>query len=117
MAGRGPAPGANPRRKSKEQRRRRNKEPELEQLEPDLTKAPKLPKSYRARVMTDDGPVVQQVQYLKETRDWYADWANSAMAKAGKLSRVHWRRLLMLAPTVDRYYRDPGNVKALTEVR
>lgn len=52
--------------------------------------------------------------YRTETRAWYATWRKSAQARA--FTPTDWQRLMMLAPLVDSYWREP-DVKLLTEIR
>jgi hypothetical protein len=116
VAGRGPAPGANPNRKDASQRRRRNKEPGFEELpvEGYQGEFPPLPTSWSntvtQKVETGDGnqemvPVTVKMTYLKLTRDWYETWAHSPMAV--RFTSVDWMRLKQLAPLVDQYNRRP----------
>lgn len=103
MAGRGPAPA--------EQVRRRNR-PDLDELPIAFTgKAPALPKTYRAvvQVKRKGGELVDEVKtvpYLKATKDWYAEWAAAPMA--ARFAATDWTRLRMvIAPLFDRYVRLP----------
>ena len=103
MAGRGPAPA--------EQKRRRNKPEGFDELPVCFEgKAPALPKTYRSLVTeTKDGEAVQvlkTVPYLKATRDWYAEWCTSPMA--ARFAATDWTRLRMVvAPLFDRFQRCP----------
>lgn len=117
MAGRGPAPGANPNRKDPSQRRRRNAEPSREELPAEGYQGafPPLPPSWRTETRVtetdDDGntyPVVKTVavRYLQATRDWYETWGHSPMAT--KFTQTDWTRLRQLAPLVDQYERKPS---------
>jgi hypothetical protein len=117
MAGRGPAPGASPTRKPAGQRRRRNKEPELNSLPREGYDGPypKLPAKYRTIIQhADGGRRPKQVPFLKATRDWYDTWATSPMAT--EFTGVHWRRLQHIARLVDQYERNPTE-KLAGEIR
>ncbi len=117
MAGRGPAPGANPNRKDALQRRRRNAETPLDELPREGYQGafPALPASWRTEklvtVTDEEGNAYQvvkpvTVKYLKATRDWYETWAHSPMAV--KFTPTDWTRLRQLAPLVDQYERKPA---------
>lgn len=117
MAGRGPAPGANPNRKDASQRRRRNVEPSFDELPAEgyTGDFPPLPATWSNTVMrkvqTGDGddeilPETVRITYLKTTREWYETWARSPMAV--KFTTVDWMRLRQLAPLVDQYHRRPA---------
>lgn len=97
MAGRGPAPGANPNRKNPWERRHRVQDAEFEDLPADgyAGDYPPLPRSY-----LDEG---EARKYLKRTREWYETWARSPMA--ARFTQVDWMRLQDIAPLKDRYYR------------
>lgn len=104
MAGRGPAPA--------DQKRRRNKPEGVDELLPFTGKAPALPKTYRAITYrtNKDGELEQRVKqqpFLKATKDWYEAWATSPMAS--KFAATDWNRLRMvIAPLFDRYQRLPS---------
>jgi hypothetical protein len=104
MAGRGPAPGANPNRKNPWERRHRVQDAEFEDLPADGYQGefPPLPESY----LVEDEPV----DFLERTREWYATWARSPMA--ARFTRVDWMRLQDIAPLKDRYYRKPTSSMA-----
>lgn len=112
MAGRGPAPGASPARKPTAQRRRRNAEPQFDALpaEGNTGTFPPLPKTYRAKVMTEDG----MVAFLASTRKWYDVWAHSPQAT--EFTGVYWQRLERVARLVDQYDRHPTK-DLLAEIR
>jgi hypothetical protein len=97
MAGRGPAPGANPNRKNPWERRHRVQDAEFEDLPSEGYQGayPKLPASYL--------DVDESVRFLKRTREWYETWARSPMAC--RFTAVDWMRLQDIAPLKDRYYR------------
>jgi hypothetical protein len=116
MAGRGPAPGANPNRKDPSQRRRRNVEPTFEDLPAEGYQGdfPPLPATWSNTVLqpveTGDGeqemvPVTVKMTYLKLTREWYETWARSPMAV--RFTQVDWMRLRQIAPLIDQYNRRP----------
>lgn len=116
MAGRGPAPGANPNRKAADQRRRRNAEVAFEDLPAEGYQGefPPLPATWSRTVLrpveTGDGEhemvsVTQKVTYLKLTREWYETWARSPMAV--RFTTVDWMRLRQIAPLIDQYNRSP----------
>lgn len=118
MAGYGPPPA--------EQKRRRNKPPEFDELpaEGHLGEYPPLPATYGIQVFVrelgDDGkplldeqgqlrPQVakrKQVKYLHDTREWYETWAHSPMAT--KFAAVDWNRLRRVAVLIDSYFRSPS---------
>jgi hypothetical protein len=117
MAGRGPAPGANPNKKTAAQRRRRNVEQPGEHLPAEgyTGEFPPLPATWSNTVMrkvqTGDGedellPETVKITYLKITREWYEIWARSPMAT--KFTQVDWMRLRELAPLKDQYHRRPS---------
>ena len=109
MAGRGPAPGANPNRKSAGQRRRRNTpEAPFEELpaEGHTGPFPALARSY------SHGK--RRVKYLAATRDWYETWARSPMAT--RFLGTDWTRLRLLAPLVDQAQRE-ASPRLLGEIR
>lgn len=117
MAGRGPAPGANPNRKDPSQRRRRNVEPTFEELPAEgyTGDFPALPATWSNTIMrkvqTGDGedelcPETVKITYLKITREWYEVWARSPMAT--RFTQVDWMRLRELAPLKDQYHRRPS---------
>lgn len=108
MAGRGPAPGANPNRKAAIHRRRRNIEPGFDDLprEGYQGEFPPLPSGYNAEVPTPKGWKTRRRPYLARTREWYLTWARSPMAV--RFTQVDWMRLQDLAPLKDRYYRLPS---------
>jgi hypothetical protein len=117
MAGNGPAPA--------EQKRRRNKE-NLEELPAEGYQGafPPLPEKYRIEriVMVKDPEtkkrvpetIVLEPEYLPATRDWYETWARSPMAV--EFTAVHWQRLLRLARVVDQFERT-SDEKLLAEIR
>lgn len=100
QGGRGPAP------KAKRSRERDNHRPQARLERPDEVAAPALPKSYR----TEDGTL----QFLKETREWWATWVRSPQAKV--FLETDWRTLLQIAPLVDEHHRAPS-VKLMAEIR
>lgn len=117
MAGTGPAPEA--------QKRRRNKESLTElPAEGYQGEFPALAKNYRVErvVMVIDPETHRKVSetftatilFLKATRDWYEAWARSPMAV--EFTGVHWQRLQRVARIVDQYERtsDPS---LLAEIR
>lgn len=117
MAGRGPAPGANPNRKDPSQRRRRNAEAGFDDLPAEGYKGefPTLPATWSntivRKVQTGDGedelmPETVKITYLKATREWYETWARSPMAV--RFTSVDWMRLRELAPLKDQYHRRPA---------
>jgi len=95
VRGRGPAP--------KENRRRRNADTyEGHQV----TVAEGVPV---------DSPVLPGArEYLKRTRDWYDAWRSSPQAQT--FTVTDWQRLHMLAPIVDRYFREPTTA-LMAEIR
>lgn len=116
MAGRGPAPGANPNRKDPSQRRRRNAEPGFEELPAEgyTGEYPPLPATWSTmvteKVKNGDGDEelltkTEKLTYLKQTRTWYETWARSPMAT--KFASTDWQRLLEIAPLKDQYFRRP----------
>lgn len=108
MAGRGPAPGANPNRKNAAQRRRRNVDPSFDELPADGYSGPfpPLAASYSNRG--------RRVRFLKATREWYDTWARSPMAT--RFTGTDWQRLRMLAPLVDEANREPST-RLMAEIR
>lgn len=95
MAGYGPPPAEN--------RRRRNAD-RYDGLQVTVdadgkVEAPKLP---NAR------------SYSKATRDWYATWCASPQAQT--FTVTDWQRLHMLAPLVDRYFEAPDK-QLMAEIR
>jgi hypothetical protein len=117
MAGTGPAPA--------EQKRRRNKD-QFEELPAEGYQGdfPKLPKTYRVERTVwvkdkDSGKKVPEtkvfnVAYLRGTRDWYETWARSPMAI--EFTGVDWQRLQRIARLVDAYERSPSK-ELLAEIR
>lgn len=93
MAGMGPAPSEN--------RRRRNA---------DTFAADKTTVTADGRTR---GPALPD-GYGHMTAAWYSTWRKSAQAQT--FTPTDWQRLLMLAPLVDRYF-DAPDVKLLTEIR
>ncbi|HEV2071092.1 MAG TPA: hypothetical protein VGR26_14980 [Acidimicrobiales bacterium] len=81
-------------------RQRRNKPPEFEEL----------PEGFEG----EPPPLPGRSKYLQATRDWYATWCSSPQA-AG-FGATDWRRLAMLAPLVDAYYRKP-QASLMSEIR
>jgi hypothetical protein len=118
MAGRGPAPGANPNKKDPDHRRRRNVEPSFDVLPAEGYQGefPPLPACWRVEqiVLEVDEETEQKVSvvrtieipFLPETCEWYATWARSPMAV--KFTATDWTRLRQLAPLVDQYERKPS---------
>lgn len=53
-------------------------------------------------------------RYLAATREWYETWRRAPQAAA--FVDTDWRRLLMLAPLVDAYFRRPHHL-TLGEIR
>jgi hypothetical protein len=107
MAGRGPAPKA-------DGRRRRNQEPAADELpaEGHTGAYPELPPTYRAGTVQgkkkDGTPGPERAvrrKFLPETRAWYEVWATSPMAT--RFTAPTWQRLLRLARLVDLYEREP----------
>lgn len=117
MAGTGPAPAA--------QKRRRNKE-NIEELPGEGYQGdfPALPKTYRLErivLVKDKGSdkkvpelKLANIAYLKATREWYETWARSPMAV--EFTGVHWQRLQRIARIVDQYERE-ADPKILAEIR
>ena len=93
MAGRGPAP------KDPAKRERRNAEPVTQLTGDAKVAAPKLPGANK---------------FLAATRAWYATWCSSL--QAAQFLATDWQRLHMLAPLVDRYFREP-DPRLLGEIR
>jgi hypothetical protein len=108
MAGRGPAPGANPNRKDAAQRRRRNVDASLEELPAEGYSGPFPP---LAKAYSNRG---RRVQFLKATLEWYETWAHSPMATL--FTGTEWQRLRMLAPLVDQANREPST-RLMAEIR
>lgn len=114
MAGRGPAP------KDPEQRRRRNKQPEFEELPAEgyKGKVPPLPDEYQldtGELDDDYEPVFIAVAFRAETKEWYATWSTSPMAT--KFTAVDWNRLrYVIAPLFDGFIRRPSS-KLAAEIR
>lgn len=118
MAGRGPAPA--------EEKRRRNIPAAMDELPAEGYEGtyPALPASYGVEVieeiLDDDGNVVEkkvrrkQVKYLHDTREWYETWACSPMAAV--FVGVDWNRLQRLARLIDAYHRRPAKYLA-AEIR
>lgn len=52
--------------------------------------------------------------YSEDTLAWYLDWQTAPQASL--FSNTDWRRLLLLAPIVDSYFRKPS-AAALSEIR
>lgn len=52
--------------------------------------------------------------YSEQTLDWYRDWQTAP--QAALFANTDWRRLLLLAPIVDSYFRKPS-AAALSEIR
>jgi hypothetical protein len=52
--------------------------------------------------------------YSEETLAWYLDW--QVAPQAALFANTDWRRLLLLAPIVDSYFRKPS-AAALSEIR
>ncbi len=117
MAGKGPAPA--------EEKRRRNKPPEFDVLPAEgfTGEYPPLPASYgvdidavevgedgRERVVTRR----KQVRYLHDTREWYETWARSPMAT--RFTGVDWNRLRRVATLADAFYRRPSQ-RVMAELR
>lgn len=114
MAGNGPAPA--------EQKRRRNKAPTFDELPAEGYQGefPPLPASYGIEVTEkvietdpETGEKVErwitrrrQLRYLHDTRDWYETWARSPMAT--RFTHVDWNRLQRIARLADAYYRRPS---------
>jgi hypothetical protein len=120
MAGVGPPPV--------EQKRRRNKPPEFDELPAEGYRGdyPALAATYGVDVTVIESftvvevdpetgeqvPVVRerpvtrrkQVRFLHDTREWYETWATSPMAT--KFTAVDWNRLKRLAVLVDRLHRN-----------
>lgn len=95
MAGNGPAPSEN--------KRRRNKD-EYEE---------------HAVTVADDGDVYgpelpHAALYGPQTLTWYETWRRAPQAVA--FIGTDWQRLVMLAPLVDAYYLEPST-KLLAEIR
>jgi hypothetical protein len=101
---------ASPIPKDPEQRRRRNKPPEFDELPAEGFQGtyPPLPGAYRT-LAEDDGTSIM-VDYLSETRKWYDVMAHSPMAT--RFTDFDWLRLQQCAPLVDRYYRHPSQTLA-----
>lgn len=98
MAGMGPPPAAN--------KRRRNADT-FDQATVTVAadkslKGPALPSPGRGKA------------YSKQTKDWYATWRRAP--QAAMFTNTDWQRLAMLAPIVDAYYRTP-DTKLLSEIR
>lgn len=93
MAGMGPAPSEN--------RRRRN---------PDAFGVEKVTVTADGRTR---GPALV-AKYGPETRAWYATWRKSAQART--FTPTDWQRLAMLAPLVQQFF-DKPDVKLMTEIR
>jgi hypothetical protein len=108
MAGRGPAPGANPNRKDATQRRRRNVDPSFDELPAEGYSGPFPP---LAAAYSNRG---RRVRFLKATREWYATWARSPMAT--RFTGTDWQRLRLLAPLVDQANREPST-RLMAEIR
>lgn len=92
MAGRGPAPAEN--------RRRRNADTYAD----------------AQHVVVDDGTVLgpePDESWSSLVIDWYETWRRSPQAKT--FVGTDWQRLRMLAPTVEAYV--AGDLKAMTEIR
>lgn len=92
MAGRGPAP--------KENRVRRNADPVGTIT---LSDPPANPPKLRG-----------YAKYSAPTRDWWDAWVKSPMA--GAFLPTDWQRLMMLAPLVEEYYKNP-KPSLLAEIR
>jgi len=109
MAGRGPAPGANPNRKDPSEHRRRKAPDHFDELPAEgyTGPFPALPTLYTA----SGG---KRKRYLAATLTWYETWARSPMATL--FTAVDWQRLAMLAPLVDQHHRDPS-IRIMTELR
>lgn len=120
MAGRGPAP--------QEQRQRPRDEKasvpwEVLPAEGYQGEFPALPKTWRresVRWERDEEtrekyavPVVEDVEYLAETGEWYETFARSPVAC--RFSATDWRRLRDLAPLKDQFYR--GAHQLASEIR
>lgn len=112
MAGRGPAPA--------EEKRRRNAAPAFDELPAEGYQGdfPPLPASYGIEVQEKVKDVDEtgeeytktvtrrrQLKYVHDTRDWYETWARSPMA--ARFTMVDWNRLQRMARLVDSYYRRP----------
>lgn len=107
MAGRGPAPGANPNSKPADQRRKPNREAGLAPLPADgyTGKYPELPKTYRHQRWDAEAQEHKSTRhpFLAETRRWYKTWATSPLAH--EFTEVHWLRLQEIAKLKDRLER------------
>lgn len=108
MAGRGPAPGANPNRKPAGQRRGRASEPQFEALpERHDGSYPALPATYLKPLGRGK---TSKVKFLAETREWYEAWATSPMAC--EWTNVHFLRLRDIAGLQDRFLRGEQGLAA-----
>lgn len=98
----GPAP------KDPDQRRRRNKPAEFEELPAEGYQGdyPPLPGAYRTGDIDPDTGEAAMREYLPDTRRWFDAWARSPMAV--RFTGVDWLRLQQLAPLVDAYTRAPS---------
>lgn len=122
MAGRGPAPGANPNRKRADQRRHRGKTVDsFDDLPAEGYDGPfpPLPDAYSAEIVDTDeeGKKVRDIverDFLPRTKLWYETWARSPMAV--RFTQVDWMRLQDIAPLKDRYYRE-STEKLASELR
>lgn len=94
MAGRGPAPKEHHQR---ERDTRRRQSDVVSVVQDGEIRGPEL-----------EGP------YGDETRAWYLDWQTSPQAVL--FTNTDWRRLLLLAPIVESYFRKPS-AAALSEIR
>ena len=103
MAGRGFAP-----KDPDKQAGHRTKAEQDRTVLPDLDGplGPDLPDTYR----TEAG----ELSYVELTRGWYDDWRHSP--QVSQFTRNTWRRLLMLAPLVDQYHRNPTK-EVMAEIR
>jgi hypothetical protein len=95
VAGRGPAP--------KEHRQRARDEKPIERLPASSAIADEVP-PLPAFYFVTDGHHEDERTFLKETREWYANWAMSPMAT--RFTAVDWDRLrYVVAPLFDRFLR------------
>jgi hypothetical protein len=109
MAGNGPPP--------KKDARRRNRKPATElDGAPADDSIPPLPRRYkRAHWDKEQGVyVTHDVAFLQSTRRWYAAWARSPLAS--EMTEVHWLRLQEIAQIKDRWDRT-GDLDLAKELR
>lgn len=117
MAGRGPAPGANPNRKPPGAKRNRNAGPQFEELPAEgfTGDFPELSSSWRDAVKLDDGELMPVThEFVESTRRWYETWARSPMAV--EFTGVDWERLQRVAILVDKFERQPTQT-LMAEIR